>query len=345
MAQDLEELRAEVEAEDAAAEAKENVEVETNTLSLPQTDEAETKTEAAETETEETLEVVEPKGEETEDVADWMKSSDEPEKEFTSRDIKAAKTNLRAKLEKQHNSEVEQLKAENERLKKGQSAPPQTELKRPRREDFFASDDPDQAYDEAALDYTLAVGKAERSAETSVRSKESQNSNKQETINKAVDGHYERAAELTAKSGINSEAYKKADLIVREMVDSIYPESGDSVIDELISLVGEGSERVIYNLGVNKNRLNELRAKLSDDKSGMSAVAYLAGLNVKLSRSVKPTNKAPAPAGQLKGDKARIDDVSSLKMAYDDATKGDNMQAALDAKQAARRSGIDTTKW
>ena len=344
MAIDLEELRAQVAAEDAA-EADKDATTEKKTEAPPQAAEARPEVEAAKTETDEPTEVVEPKDGETEDVEDWMTSSDEPAKEFTSRDIKAAKTNLRAKLERQHSSEVEQLKAENEQLKKGRSASPQTEIKRPRREDFFESDDPDQSYDDAALDYTLAIGKAERSAEMSVRSRESQNSNKQEAINKAVDGHYERAAALTEKSGINSEAYKQADLTVREMVDSIYPDSGDNVIDELISLVGEGSERVIYNLGVNKSRLNELREKLSTDKSGMSAVAYLASLNVKLNRSVKPTNKAPAPAGALKGDKARSDDMSSLKMAYDAAAKGDNMQAALDAKQAARRGGIDTTQW
>lgn len=344
MAQTLDELRAEVAAEDAA-EAEQNVVTETEITTPPQAVETETDQAAAKTDPEVTPEVVEPESENSEDVEDWMKSGDEPQKEFTSRDIKAAKTNLKAKLDKRHSSETDELRAEIEQLKKTQNATPQQPLKRPKRDDFFESDEPDQAYDDAVLDYTLAVGKAERSAEHAAQSTESQASNKQKKIGDAVDGHYERAAELAHKSGISAEAYRNADLAVKEMVESLYPNSGDSVVDELISIIGKGSERVIYNLGVNKTRLNELRARLSEDKSGMTSIAYLAELNVKLNRSVKPNTNAPPPADTLKGDGTRSDDLSGLKKDYETAVKGNDMQAAFDARRSARKGGVDVTQW
>ena len=60
------------------------------------------------------------------DVEDWMQSDEQAsegggEKRFTDSDVAAAKRKLQAKLEKRHDSKVEELQREIEALKQGRS--------------------------------------------------------------------------------------------------------------------------------------------------------------------------------------------------------------------------------
>ena len=76
---------------------------------------------------------------------DWMKGDGQApaEKKFTDSDVRAARLKAQAKTERRYHDELEQLKAENEKLKNRPATPIDTT--KPRRDDFLDSDDPDEA--------------------------------------------------------------------------------------------------------------------------------------------------------------------------------------------------------
>ena len=341
----LDELKAANAEQEAAAEV-ENVAEELDTESPPQADEVEEDAETVEDELEETTEDAESEEEETgeDDTEDWMQSDShesQAEKKFTDGDIGKAKAKLRAKLEKRHEDEVEKLRAELEALKGGKRAEP---LAKPKREDFYDEDDPDEAYFDALTDWKLKTHQAEVKAETQSAELTRKQQEVQQATAKAVDQHYERAVGLSAKSGISAELYQSADYKVRQMVESLYPGAGDNITDALIASMGDGSEKVMYNLGINESRLGELRTRLEQDKNGIKAAIFLGQLNERLSAPQKRKTNAPKPAADAHGDVQAINQ-KALKKKYDAASKSGNTQAAFDARREARKAGVDTSNW
>ena len=335
MAQTLEELKA----ENAAAE----VEPET----IPQVVEEEIEVEAAKVETEELDEVAEPNESDTgkTEVEDWMQS-DEPaaqaDKKYSGEDIGNAKAKLRSKLEKKHNTEVDELEAENERLKNGRTNA--KGLNRPKRDEFFDAEDPDDAYAEALVDWKLENNQAKVAA----KSKQSEDVQKaqafKDRVSEGVDQHYERAVVLAEESGISADLYKSSDLKVRQVVESVYPEAGDAITDTLITNLGKGSEKVFYNLGVNTAKRNEFKKLLSEDTSGMKAAMYLGTLKAELNAPNKRKTNAPSPAANVSGDvNGSKDSFKSDKKAYDKA--GGNMQARFAIRMKAKKAGADVSNW
>jgi len=346
--QTLAELRAENDAEEAK-EAK-NEETKTDTI-----EETATEIESVEVETtkektpesESSAEIETEEGEETEVEA--FLQTDEPasegaEAKFTDHDVAAAKRNLRAKLEKRHGSEVEQLKAENEALKR-QSAPPPNQMPaRPTREKFDYDDD---KYDAAVDDWNMQRTQAliQQSQQTQQSTVNQQQQEQQLTI--AVDQHYERAAKLSAEHNIAPEAYHKADLAVRNTIESVVPNAGDRITDFLIAKLGEGSEKTFYNIGKNPGKLAILEGKLRSDPNGFDAMIYLTQLNTEMQGVSKRTTLAPKPATQLKGDQSRSGNAQSRKMKeqFDKAHEKNDGQGAYNLKKQAKAKGIDVSNW
>lgn len=347
--QTLEEVKAELAAEEAAAAAPaepeaEEVEDEAEPTATEQTGEVEAETEHDDPGDEDAND-----GEE--ETEDWMQGdqgAQEADLKFGDSDVAAAKRKLRAKLEKKHTSEVDELQAKIAELEKRVSQPQQqsqSALQRPKRDDFLDADDPDEAFSEALVDWKLKTAQAEQQAESKTKEVQAKLQEVERKVKESVDQHYDRAAELAEKSGISPEQYQAADYRVRKMVHDIVSQrpngNGDKAVDWIISKIGKGSEKVIYNLGVNTKRLAEFESILRSDTDGTDAVAFAVRLAAELQSPVKRKSNAPAPAPQVTGDAKGSDSAARLKKKYDQADGA----KAFEIRRQAREQGIDVRNW
>jgi len=310
-----------------------------------QVEEEVTLEEAAEVETEEVSETGESSEAETEETEAeaWMQT-DEPASEqaesFTGSDIKRAKDKLKAKLNRQHDEEKKELLQRIEALEgRGAINNAPAPMAKPKREDFYQADDPDEAYTDALLEYKLGnvqAKQAEANAEKEVQARQKQ---ALDNVSSQVDQHYERAAKLADEVNISPEVYQSADLAVRQTIESVMPNQGDMITDQLISRIGDGSEKVMYYLGRNPSAQLELQAKLRDDSSGIAAAIYLGSLKTKIAQPVKRKTSAPKPTTQLKGGNTP---TSDWQKKYN---KEKDVQKRFDLKQEAKASGVDTKNW
>ena len=286
--------------------------------------------------------------EEAEDVESWMQEEvatpdDDGDSGFKpNREAAAVRKKLKAKLHEK-DDELESLKAEIERLKSGSTTAPQTELKRPKLEDF---DYDEEAYNAAMDDYY------DKRVDTKLESKQSSQQQREaaerqkKALEEAVDRHYTRAAKLVEEGKVSEEKYTQADRAVRESFERIAKGNGDKIVDSLIKTLdslGEGSEKVFYQLGVNPAKMQEVANLFATDPSGLSTVAYLGKLQASIQSPTKRKSSAPAPSPELKGSGSTKTPGEALLKRYKKA--GGNVQARLDIKREAKRQGIDTRNW
>lgn len=323
----LEQLKAENETAPAATNAAETVEEETELDAAPDVEpegEAEG-TEAAETEA-------------------WMQTDEqasEEGKKFTGRDIAAAKRPLKAKLT-EAKSEIEQLRAEIEQLRNAgvQQAPVQAPAslpKRPKLADF----DYDEGLYAAALErYEDAKIEAKLATVHQTTAQRQQVDAARQALEEAINEHYSRAEKLVETAGINPDVYRQADLTVRQTIESIMPGMGDTVTDHIISVLGEGSEKVLYNLGRSDQKRAKLQSLLMQDKSGLKAATYLGELKATLTSPQKQTSNAPKPAAQARGDKAVDGTADAILKQYRSAHKAGDIQKSFDLRRQLRQMGV-----
>lgn len=281
---------------------------------------------------------------------DWMKGDDQEsqeadtERKFTSRDIKAAKTAVRAKYERQHQSELDKMRAELEELRNKSVV--QQPADKPKREQFYDHDDPDEAFLEALADWRVSERIAKEQAGKQQYERQRQQLEAHQKISSSVDQHYERAAELAAASGISPELYKAADLRVREAIEGVYGDGGgEHVTNKLIARLGEGSEKVMYKLGVSPKCLAELTAKMREDPEGLQALFYLGKLSAELSAPARKRSNTPAPATSVQGDANTTDLSRTLLRRYQEAHKRGDTQAAYDIRSEAKGKNINVKSW
>lgn len=338
--QTLEELKAEnAKAEEEAATKPQTVEVE------PEARAAEVIPEAVVTDSG-TQPDAETDAKETDkaEVEDWM-ASDESADDTNNAIWKASREKYKAKLGKvteKHDDEVAQLRAENAKLKSG--AAPKT-LNRPKREDYEDKEDPEEAYLDALTDFKLEQKSAKQAVRTTEADTEAKHVAHQNKVDESVDQHYERAVKLSEQSGITAEVYQSADKTIRTAIDAVRPGAGDIIVDELISNLGEGSEKVFYSLGVNAAKRDKLTSLLISDVSGIKAAMYLGTLKAELNAPNRKATNAPAPAPNLQGDGASKDPHKTLKKAYDKASQSGDQQAAFTAKMEAKKAGANVKTW
>lgn len=278
---------------------------------------------------------------------DWMKSDDQESqgagKKFTDGDIGAAKAKLRAKLEKQHQSELDELRAQLE-AQRNQSVPQPSA--RPKREDFYEHDDPDEAYTEALMEWKLDSAVAQKTASNQQYEQKRKQLEAQQKISSNVDKHYERAAVLAAASGITPELYQSADHRVRSAVEGVFPGGGgENVTNALISSLGEGSEKVFYKLGVSQAHLKELTTKLAEDPGGIQASIYLGRLSAELTAPTRKKSNTPAPATNVQGDANTTDLGKGFHRKYLEARKSGDAQKAFSIRREARSKNINVDSW
>lgn len=284
------------------------------------------------------------------DAEGWMKGDDQAsqgagERKFTDHDVAAAKNKLRAKLETRHQSEIEKLQQQLEEERRKNQQVPQVGEK-PRLEQFYDKDNPEEAFAEALVEWKLNASAAQQHQASQQYEQQRQAIEQQRTIETSVDQHYERAAKLAEASGITPELYQAADRNVREAVEAVFPNGGgEHVTNALIANLGEGSEKVLYHLGVNQARRTELQNLLRQDQTGLRASIYLGKLSAELTNPARKTSNAPKPATQIQGDRQTTEAGRALRQKYNDAHKAGNVQKAVSLKREAKASGVDTRDW
>lgn len=326
---------------------EENAKEEAANLEAPQAEEEALTEEAAETEEQETEEIAESQEGESEkvDVEAWQQSEDEAESDdsndeklFTSRDVASAKRKLKVRLSDQKD-ENETLKKRIEELEaRGVNVKPDG---KPRREDFFDAEDPDEAFADALVDYKLNYrATTEQHKAQAVAAKRS--------LDLAVDSHYERAAKLIEKTNISEDAYRNADHKVRSAIEAAFPGKGDAYADHLISVMGDSSDKIMYHLGINSGKLSQLSDLLKSDPAGLKAAKYIGVIEGVVNSKPSTVSRAPAPPTIKEGDAAATNAnmiAKKLQEKYSKAHKVGNGQAAYNARKEAKAAGIDTSNW
>jgi len=287
---------------------------------------------------------IEEKAPETDNDA-WLKSEPDPEPKFTDSDVAAVRRKYQAKAAETA-AENDQLRAEVEELKKIVKSAPQTQpvtpANKPKRVDFEDEDE----YIEALTDYKISVARGSDKASEDAKAAKTRQQEQAEKVAKAVDAHYLRAVKLAEKSGIKEEAYQSADLNVRRSINDVFPGGGDVITDALISSLGEGSEKVFYNIGVNPSRRAKLTELLREDNSGIKAATFLGELKAQLNAPSKRESAAPAPADQISGDVTNGNNKArDLREKYRKAHEKGDLQTAFNIKKDAKAAGHDVKSW
>ena len=259
----------------------------------------------------------------------------------------AVHRDTRAKLKgriSERDDEIASLKAEIEELKNSRSVtnePASQSLKRPRQYDY----DTDEEYEAALSEYEQKNISSRFDAIERKRQAEAQQRQAYEKLTKAVDAHYERAQKLIADSGIEPEVYKNTDMTVRRAIENVRPREGDIITDQLIEIIGDGSEKVLYYLGRNKPALNQFLVLMNEDPAGIKAAAFLGETKARLVTPQKQTSKARPPATKIKGDAPIGGNAKRLLKKYQDAHKKGDIQTAYNLKKEAKAEKIDVSKW
>ena len=279
-------------------------------------------------------------------VEPWMieeeegeQDPDDPSKSVPVGKFVSVKRKLRGQIS-ERDEEIERLKRENEELAKFKPKP-ETVLERPKKDDFDTDEEFYEVLDKYNLDRTEET--INRTQIEEKRKREQQQAH--EKLTEAVDEHYLRAADLIEKSGIKPDIYQAADTTVRKAVEAITPNLGDVIVDQVISILGDGSEKVMYFLGRNKAALAKFQSLLASDKSGMKAAVYLGQEKQRLTNPIKARSNAPDPATKIKGDAAISGAEARFKKRYDTAHANKDNQAAYNAKKEARKAGVDVSGW
>lgn len=271
----------------------------------------------------------EPKQEEPEP---WMLEEDENDKPTK---FLKAKKRLKGQIEAK-DLEIEKLRAEIEAVKQQRPTPQTGQLKRPIEFDYETTEEYHAALDEyeakkyAAIQQTEAQQRMAQQAE-------------RETAD-SVDRHYQRAEALIDGGLVSQENYIGADTVVRNAFEAIAPTMGNRIVDQFIKTMGEGSEKVMYHLGRNKQALAELQAIMQTDATGLQAAVYLGKKLEHLTNPNRRKSTAPSPAPEPTGDAAGATG-SALKRKYKAARKAGDTQAAFSLRRQAKKSGVDVSDW
>jgi len=293
------------------------------------------------------------------DDKEGQSTTDNSQSGFTGRDIAAAKTKLRAKLDLKKADEISDINAKHElqleELRRSLSGKTNNTVK-PKHDDFETTDD----YETALYTWQEERIEARIDARVSDHLSKSQAQNAQNQadtdLEKSVTQHYERAAQLVDKhEDITAEVYHQADANVRHMVETLYPGAGDNVTDRLIKALDTvgGSDKVFLRVGRNKKLLAQLETSLTSDPDGFKAVAFLSNLSAENTALIKnKTSQAPEPLSNIKaaapmGDKTSNNLHKKFKEADNSKTLSEaaKIKTMLAAKIEARKLGVNTDVW
>jgi len=306
-----------------------------------------TETEEIQADSEEVAEVTDEVSEEespvTEEIPNWMQADTE-EKQGNA-DFARQRIKYKGKLDTK-NEALDLANKRIQELEQNRQQPQQSSDQAPKLDDFYDSPDPDAAYLQSKIEHNIKLNNMQQQAQYQQNQQQYQQRQQAAELEKAVDEHYTRAASLSKEAGISSERYQNSDFRVRSAVDSVFQGNGDSVVDNLIANLGDGSQRVIYNLGVNNERLSTFIDLLKVDPSGLKASMYLGKLNGQLSTPRKAKSNAPKPTPSLSGDgKVVSASEKGLKKAYQAQSGATNLTERFRLRKEGKAAGYDVSNW
>ena len=240
---------------------------------------------------------------------------------------------------KEQNEEMEQLKRENAQLKQ-QKVVDVPKPVRPNPDSFGTTAEFNGAldtYEQELIQFNATVIQQTATHKAKVEAL-------QKKVEASVDAHYTRAEELVKKAKIEPEVFQQADVKVKQALEELVPGKGEATFNHLISMVGEGSEKVALYLGRNKKALQGFTDSLKEDSSGLNAMFYIGKLSEKLNGNVSKTSRAPKPVKRLKAGEQTVRASTSLKK-YNEAHRKGNGSQAYQLKKEARAAGVDVSNW
>lgn len=297
---------------------------------------------------EETLEVAEPEEESTET------DDDEPSEDFEleldgesepDQQKPNAEQALVHKLTKQRKkrqeaeSEVAELRRQLEELKSGKSAQPtQTQ---PQAADIDLPTFPDM-YDKgidgdrAKYDQAIkAWWKQAKAAEQAQTQKGQQTEQQREQLEQKTVNLAKRTAKFMQENKISEKLVINALERATSEVDAAT--KVDGALAHLLDSVGDGGERVAYYIGTNETALEQVKALLAKDPSGLSSIAHMTRLAEKLKpKHSRKTSKAPSPDEPLRGDGSPVS-ARRLQEKYDKASSPTELYKL---RQEAKKAGV-----
>ena len=278
---------------------------------------------------------------EQEEAEDWAKPDGVPVAKHVE-----MKHKLKAKLQSS-DDEIARLKAENEALRAGsgktqtQQAPDAPVM--PKLGDVGIDYDDDK-YQQKMAEYAAELVDYKLSSHERSRKQSSQQEQQNAAVQGALDKHYERAEALVVAGKVTAENYQAADHVVRKAMVEALPDLGEIVLDNMIARLGEGSEKVLYHLGVNPAALSKLKESFKTDPTGFASSMFLGELRAKFTSAViDKSSKAPRPDRPLNGT-AKVTGGDARKQ-YAAAEKSDDVSGMIAAKRAAKAKNIDTSNW
>jgi hypothetical protein len=242
-------------------------------------------------------------------------------------------------------AQLKDVTSENEQLKQRLAA-----LDAPKQEQklsvptLASCDFDEEAYQQKMIEYSAALVSKQIQEFDSKKTENSQREQVNQRIGAEVDKHYERASELVASGLVTPENFQAAEMLVRRAVADSVGGDADLIANYLIANLGEGSEKVVYHLGINPQALSTFKSSLALDPHGIRAAAYLGELKAKFnSAPINKLSNAPKPDVALSGTSSA--QVGADHKAYKKAESSGNLQQMLTVKRAAKARGIDTTNW
>lgn len=123
-------------------------------------------------------------------------------------------------------------------------------------------------------------------------------------LEQSTNEHYQRVI----SSGIDVDEFYPAEKALRDQF-------GELAVDQMIDALGEGSEKVVYHLGLNQSERDKVAQMVRQDPSGLKAMTYLGKLAAKLSAepAQKKISQAPAVDKPLAGSTGSTSTSSVLK--------------------------------
>jgi hypothetical protein len=306
----------------------------------------ETQVEAAEETNTESEMVAEPEQNEddSDTVESWMQTegdtSDDDEL-LTDSDAANIRRKWKGKLKKaveEKDSEIEKLRAENEQLKSGAVNTVSQELKAPTLE---SCDYDEEVFQKKMVEYTESLVTKQLQTHATTEQQKYVQEQAAKVRKSAIDSHYERAAKL---QNITPEQFQSSDLEVRKVIASVShfgEKLADNITDDLISHLGEGSEKLMFYLGRNKKAQSRLREALESDASGLKAGILLGEMKKTVMEPVKKTSNAPKPSAKANGDGSGMG-VSNFKRKYE---KAKSAQEKFKIRQEAKKAGENVRDW
>ena len=217
---------------------------------------------------------------------------------------------------------------------------------RPTREQYGYDD---EAYDIAVDHWSELKTRhifAEQQGQAAQQYQQQQAQNqRQKTVDTGIEDHYSRAAKLIDDGLITEDSFKGADRLVRQAINNTGIGNGDVLTDQLIvtlNTLGEGSEKVMYQLGVNPSKLAQLTELMTNDTTGLSAATFLGRMQAEVTNPNKRRSNAPRPASKVDGEVLKPDQTSKMQKKYGKMTEP---QDRISFKRKAKRNGVDTSKW